>query len=86
MLSLKWYYSRARIQFDELPDWHYEGTEIIERQLESTMSDQLIRQSCAIDLFVPIGGKFDYGALAVTFVPATTEPLAVGESEKIAIL
>jgi hypothetical protein len=77
MLSLKWYWSRARIWFDELPDWHYKGTEIIERQLESAMSDQPIHQSSAIELFIPIGGRFYYGALAVTFVPATAGPLVI---------
>jgi hypothetical protein len=77
MLSLKWCWSRARIWFDELPDWHYEGTEVIERQLESTMSDQPIHQSSAIELFVAGGARFYYGALALAFVPATAGPLVI---------
>jgi hypothetical protein len=77
MLSLKWDWSRARIWWDESPDWHYEGTEIIKRQIESTTSNQPIYQSSAIELFLPVGARFYYGALAVTFVPATAGPLVI---------
>jgi hypothetical protein len=77
MLSLKWGFSEARIWLDELPNWHYKGTQVIERQLDSTISNQLINQSSAIELLVPVGGRFYYGALAVTFVPTTTGPLVI---------
>ena len=77
MRSLKWGFSKARIWLDELPDWHYKGTEIIERQLESTVSNRPVNKSSAIELFVPIGGRFYYGALAVTFVPAVAGPLVI---------
>jgi hypothetical protein len=77
MRSLKWGFSKARIWLDELPDWYYEGTEIIERQRESAASNQPINKSSAIELFVPIGGRFYYGALAVTFVPVAAGPLVI---------
>lgn len=77
MLLLKWGFSKARIWLDELPNWYYKGTKIIEQQLDSTMSNQPINKSSAIELLVPVGGRFYYGALAVTFVPTTTGPLVI---------
>jgi hypothetical protein len=77
MLSLKWGIREARIWLDTLPDWYYQGTEIIEQQIESTRSDQLLHRSSAVELFIPIGGRFYDGALAVTFVPATAGPLVI---------
>jgi hypothetical protein len=77
MLSLKWGFSKARIWLDELPNWHYKGTEIVERQLDSTMLNPPLNESSAIELFVPIGGRFYYGALAMTFVPASVGPLVI---------
>lgn len=77
MLSLQWYYSKARIWVDELPNWHYKETEIIERQIDATMPNKLIHESSAIELFVPIGARFYNGALAITFVPAATGPLVI---------
>ena len=76
MLPLKWGFSEARIWLDELPNWHYKGTKIIEQQLD-TMSNKPVNKSSAIELFIPIGGRFYYGALAVTFVPATAGPLVI---------
>src|SRR5262249_42340971 len=70
-------YSRARIWMDELPNWHYKGTEIIERQIDTSMPNKPIHESSAIELFVPIGARFYNGALAITFVPATTGPLVI---------
>jgi hypothetical protein len=77
MLSLKWDFSEARIWLGELPNWYYKGTKIIERRLDSTVSNQPINKSSAIELFVPVGGRFYYGALAVTFVPATAGSLVI---------
>lgn len=77
MISLKWGLSKASIWLDELPNWQYKGNETIERQFESARSGQLINHSSAIELFVPIGGRFYYGALAVSFVPAIDGPLVI---------
>jgi hypothetical protein len=77
MISLQWGLREAGIWLDELPNWHYEGTETIERQFDSTSSDQMVNISSAIELFVPLGARFYYGALAVTFIPAIIGPLVV---------
>ncbi len=77
MISLKWGLSKAGIWLDELPDWRYQGTETIERQLDNTSSHQPANTSSAIELFAPIGGRFYYGALAVTFVPTIGGPLVI---------
>jgi hypothetical protein len=77
MISLKWGLSEARIWLNELPSWQYKGTETIERQVDSISSNQPINTSSAIELFAPIGGRFYYGALAVTFASAITGPLVI---------
>lgn len=72
MLSLNWGLSEARVWLDELPAWQYQGSEIVERHLNVTTSNQARSASGAIELFRPVGARFYYGALALTFTAAST--------------
>jgi hypothetical protein len=72
MLSLNWGLSKARVWLDELPAWQYQGSEIVERHANVATSNQAGSASGAIELFRPIGARFYYGALALTFTAAST--------------
>jgi hypothetical protein len=62
---------------NEIPDWNYEGAEVIERIQEAPLKELTSMHKAAIELVVPIGGRHYYGGIAVAFTPQEKKELVV---------
>jgi hypothetical protein len=75
MIELYWGFTKARVWLDELPNWTYEVVQTVERHQEVINSGSVERQSAAVELFLPRGGRVLYGGLGAVFTPEDTHQL-----------
>ncbi len=69
MVTLHWKARSARVWLSEPPAWDYEISEVVEDTQEALKEERVSAYRSAVELFFPIGARFYYGGIAVTFTP-----------------
>lgn len=69
MRELTWKYNKARIWFDEFPNWKYEATQVVEYRLPTCSIQNEGLREVAVEMLIPVGPMAMYGALGATFLP-----------------
>jgi hypothetical protein len=77
MKELSWGIRKARVWFDELPDWNVEDTFVVEHGLPASGRQGWMRRSVAVELLLPIEPLIMYGALGAAFAPEPGEELII---------
>ena len=77
MLTLHWKARSARVWLSEPPAWDSEISEIVEKTQEALEEECISARERAVELFFPIGARFYYGGIAVTFTPLQKGKLVV---------
>ena len=71
------FHRKARVWSDDLPDLRYEVAQVVERTYEARTSASTDMSCVAVELFIPLGGRFYCGVLGATFTPDQSNILVV---------
>lgn len=77
MKELTWKRNKARIWFEDLPDWSYKAIQMVEWNLPTSHVSERRFCSAAVEMMIPAGPMAMYGALGATFTPERRADLRI---------